>query len=179
MEIWKDISGYEKYEVSNFGKVRSRARKCVDTWGRECFRKTKILSPASDHKGYMFVVLYDKNQNTKAIKIHRLVAEAFIPNPNEYQQINHIDGNKKNNNKSNLEWCTGSQNIRHAYENGLMHAVKGEKHHKATLTDRQVEWIRKYCIKGDRELGTKALGRKFCVANITISRIINGLSRIS
>lgn len=176
-ETWRDISGYEKYEVSNTGKVRSKARDIIDSRGRNGHRKGKLLSQATCRKGYKFVVLYDANLKSKTVKVHRLVAAAFIDNLFDLPQVNHKDGNKSNNHADNLEWCTNQENIIHAYQRNLISLARGQKHHRSKLSDEEVEWIRKNCIKGDQEFGTHALGRRFGVANITISRIVNGLSR--
>ena len=97
-EIWKDIQDYEGlYKVSNSGKV---------------IRNTKELKQ-NTNKGYKYVNLCKKCYS-KPFYIHRLVAQAFIPNPNNYNEINHIDGNKINNSVSNLEWCSHKQNMDHA-----------------------------------------------------------------
>ena len=93
-EKWRSIKGYSGYEVSNLGNVRS----CLNT-GHKKTNKWRILSPRLDNRGYLFVNLYDENHNMKSIKIHRLVAMEFIPNPNGYPQINHKDENKLNNKK--------------------------------------------------------------------------------
>ena len=94
-EVWKPVVGYEGlYEVSNLGMVRSR--RC-------------LLSQQTNNFGYKTVMLY-KNGKPKRMTIHRIVANAFIPNPLNYSQINHIDENKENNCVSNLEWCTPSTN---------------------------------------------------------------------
>jgi hypothetical protein len=104
-EIWKDVKGYEGlYQVSNLGRIKS------------IIRKGKILSNKS-HR-YISVIFY-KNKLRKNIRVHRLVAGAFIPNPENKPQVNHIDGNKKNNNVNNLEWNTQLENIRHAYRTGI------------------------------------------------------------
>ena len=97
-EIWKDINGYEGcYKISNTGKVYS------------C-KNQKILRTFTDKKGYCYTVLFkDKKQRTKSI--HRLIAEAFIPNPENKPEVNHIDHNKRNNNIDNLEWVTHFENI--------------------------------------------------------------------
>ena len=119
MEIWKDIKGYEGlYQVSNIGRVRSVDR-YVNHIGCKVIRKGKILRPATDTSGYHGVIL-SKNNIAKRYKVSRLVASAFIPNPQNKEQVNHIDGNKLNNNVVNLEWCTASENIEHAYKNGLL-----------------------------------------------------------
>lgn len=108
-EEWRAIKGYEGlYEVSNFGNVRSLERKVYRrfSWVK---LKGKILKPANI-KGYCKVVLC-KNGESKLLALHRLVAETFIPNPNQYPEVNHIDENKSNNNVNNLEWCTHSYNM--------------------------------------------------------------------
>ena len=101
-EIWKDIIGFEgHYQVSNKGKVRSIKN-----------NKIKELKPYKEIKrcGYLSVYLRLPGQKfTK--KVHRLVAEAFIPNPNGFPEVNHIDENKENNCVENLEWCTGEYNL--------------------------------------------------------------------
>lgn len=117
-EIWKDISGYEDmYQISNFGNLR--AIKSSSSGEKSCFIKTPTLT----HKGYENISLY-KNGKRNFFRIHRLVAEYFIDNPNNYPQVNHIDGNKSNNRVDNLEWCNNSQNMKHAYDNGLCSRAK-------------------------------------------------------
>lgn len=106
MEEWRSIEGYLGYEVSNLGNVRS----CLNTQ-HKITNKWKILSPRLDRRGYLFVNLYDENHNMKSIKIHRIVAMEFIPNPYGYKQINHKDENKLNNKVSNLEWCDAKYNV--------------------------------------------------------------------
>lgn len=105
-EIWKDIEGYEGlYQVSNTGKVRS------------FIRKTELQAPwhlIKPHvtRGYVFIPLYTKEvKRSKKFLLHRIVAKAFIPNPNNYPEINHKDENKLNNAVDNLEWCTRSYNM--------------------------------------------------------------------
>lgn len=124
-EEWKDIKEYEKtYQISDFGRVKSLK-----------FGKEKILKLKKNSGGYLEVLLYGK-QSKKTYRVHRLVAEAFIPNPNNLPEVNHIDGNKENNNIYNLEWVTGSENKKHAYKTGLMGTT---------------ERIRKKCIENGKK----------------------------
>lgn len=117
-EIWKDIQGYEgRYKISNTGKVKSIQRQVSNGTGLVTL-PTRILKQGTSHKGYPIAYL-SKNAKSKTVRIHRLVAKAFIPNPDNKPQINHIDGDKTNNNVSNLEWVTNSENQLHAYEMGL------------------------------------------------------------
>lgn len=111
-EIWKDIKNYEKlYQVSNYGRVRSKThiRKNGKNENNICLSKGKILSSGKDSNGYMIVV-FSKNGKTKSYRVHRLVAQAFIPNINNYRCVNHKDENKQNNNVENLEWCSHKYN---------------------------------------------------------------------
>ena len=120
-EIWKDIEGYEgKYQVSNYGNVRS-----LMYHNAKGIKRISLLKPATDNRGYFRCAL-SKNNILKTYKVHRLVAQAFIPNPNNYPQINHLDGNKKNNNAENLEWCTNSVNQIHAYSHNLNQGSRGK-----------------------------------------------------
>ena len=108
-EVWKDVVGYEGiYQVSNKGNVYSVVRK--DSRGIKIGGQT--LKPRHQKNGYINVVLH-KNGVRKTKSIHRIIAEAFIPNPNNFPQVNHIDEVKVNNNVENLEWCTSKYNNNH------------------------------------------------------------------
>lgn len=120
-EVWKDIPEYEGlYQVSNLGRVKSLPKH----YHQEMILKNKLTKD-----GYHETTLY-KNNKSKCIRTHRLVAIAFIPNPNNKPQINHIDGNKLNNNVNNLEWCTNRENIDHSLKTGLQNH-KGKNNPKA------------------------------------------------
>lgn len=110
--MWKDIEGTDgKIQVNEYGEIRSLLT------GKE-----QILKQQEDNKGYMRVSATYK-RNRVRIKTHRAVAKAFVENPFNYPQVNHIDGNKKNNQADNLEWCTNSQNCQHAVRMGLWDSV--------------------------------------------------------
>ena len=128
-EKWKDIKGYEGiYQVSNYGNVRVLDRY---VWNHNGFvkRKGKILKPSLNKYGYKDVML-SKDNVRKKYRINRLVAEAFIENPENKEQVNHIDRNKTNNNVNNLEWVTRQENITHSYllnnENSNMILLKDD-----------------------------------------------------
>lgn len=102
MEEWRDIKGYEGiYQISNKGRVKSL--------GNNKTRKEKILRPGK-RKGYFYISLCKKGEKPKYFDIHRLVAQAFLPNPDNLPVVNHKDENKLNNNVENLEWCTYQYN---------------------------------------------------------------------
>lgn len=131
VEIWKDIEGYEgAYEVSNLGNIRSISRKVLVSCssrsvGYERNLCGRLLKPKSDKDGYLFVALGMGNDS----KVHRLVAQAFIPNPDNLPQVNHKDENKQNNRAENLEWCTCKYNNRY----GTHSKRSGEKHRRGLV----------------------------------------------
>ena len=161
-EIWRDIKNYDKkYQVSNFARVKSFHKGDV-----------RILKPELV-KGYLRVGLY-KNGKTKNHFVHSLVAQAFIPNPENKPLVNHIDGNRLNNNIANLEWCTPRENVQHALRLGLQKS--GCEVHNSKLTKCQVCEIRRDCIPGDLELGFTAFSKKF---NVNISTISDAYHRVT
>jgi len=112
-EIWKDIEGYEGYyQVSNLGEIKSLER--VTIQGK--LLKEKLIKSSDNHNKYLYVSLF-KDGNRKAVGVHRLVAQAFIPNPENKPQVNHIDENTMNNNSENLEWVTGKENSNYGNHN--------------------------------------------------------------
>lgn len=113
IEIWKDIENYEGlYQVSNLGRVRSLERDVYYSNGAIHHLKEKILVKRIEKNGYQIVSLY-KNGKRKDMTIHRLVALAFISNPEDKPQVNHIDEVKTNNVVENLEWCSAQENVNH------------------------------------------------------------------
>lgn len=117
-EIWKDIKGYEGlYQVSNLGRVKALAKR-IDKGKCHRIFPEKILVPIETNRGYLRIKIC-KDRKIYKLRIHRLVAEAFIINIENKPEVNHIDGNKKNNNINNLEWVTSKENKDHAVRMGL------------------------------------------------------------
>ena len=122
MEQWKEIYNSKIYQVSNYGNVRSINR--TDSIGR--FKKGKILNKTLNNEGYEYVSLFYNNKKVKKL-VHILVAEHFLNKANNEYVVNHKDGNKLNNYASNLEYVTQSENIIHAWKNGLSHRHNNKK----------------------------------------------------
>lgn len=142
-EEWRPVVGYEKYyEVSDHGRVRSLDRLIARNdprYGVVAVRKSGRVMRPGDSMGYPACGLVVEGVAIH-VKVHRLVAEAFLPNPNGWITVNHIDGNKQNNHVSNLEWASYTQNNIHGHETGLIPV--GEKRPNAKLTEGQVRKIR-------------------------------------
>ena len=150
-EYYANVKGYENlYQVSCYGTIKSVDKVVKNKNGYRTIKR-KILTPKFDKYGYLKVGL-TKEGKQKYKFVHRLVAETFIPNPNNYPIVNHIDGDKTNNHISNLEWCTQQYNVKHAYKNGLKKGVsaehRGSKNPKSKLTEKEV-----LLILGDKKKG--------------------------
>jgi hypothetical protein len=150
MENWKDIKGYEgNYQICIDVRVKAIQRYVDIGLGRKQLKPEKILKPAIGSHGYFSVVLC-KNKKQTSTCIHRIIAEAFIENTNNHRCINHIDGNKLNNQLSNLEWCSHSHNNKHAYDTGLKKGwIPTEQHkinHSNKLKGRKLTEEHKYKI---------------------------------
>jgi hypothetical protein len=172
---WRNIKGYEGvYEVSNTGLVRSLDR--VDRLNR--FKKGVIKAPCDNGKGYLCVNL--KCHGKQAQKsVHRLVAITFIPNPDNLPEVNHIDCDKANNHVDNLEWCTVSDNKKHAFRNGLNKQLKGTDNPQHTLTREEVIFIRNNAKPYDKKYSYAELARKFNVSEPTIKQVAWGKSYVN
>lgn len=170
-EIWKPIKDYEGlYEISNFGNVKILARNYTRynylTKRYNIIKVKEKITQGTINGGYRRICL-TKNKVEKNKHIHKLVAEAFIPNPNNYSYVNHIDGNKQNNYIDNLEWCTLYQNNTHAYKTGLR---------KST----DITPILQYDLEGNFIREYKSINEASKETNLDIrhiSRNINGIGK--
>lgn len=168
-EVWNDVVGYEGlYQVSNCGRVKSLAR-YVDYGHQKAFRKERVLAKSIDKDGYELAGL-SKLSKSKLAKVHRLVAQAFIPNTKDLPIVNHIDGVKNNNSVSNLEWVNNSENIQHAYDSGLAKANKGAECGAAKLSEQQVLEMRRLATQG---IMHKDIATKFGISKRGIHNIIS------
>lgn len=141
-EIWKPIKKFEGYyEISNLGNIRSIERTIITKNNVQRIVKSKQLKLSVNEHGYLITTIRINNVPYN-LKIHRIVAQTFIPNPDNKKTVNHIDCNKLNNAVSNLEWSTHSENIQHAYDNNLNYS---DSQYKAVLQySKQGEFIQEY-----------------------------------
>ncbi|PEI42608.1 HNH endonuclease [Bacillus pseudomycoides] len=154
-ELWKPISGYEGiYEVSSLGRVRSLDRVIVDYRGIEKSVGGKILKPGVTNKGY-YIVSLNSVDKRHTLTVHRLVANAFIPNLDNKPQVNHINGIKTDNRICNLEWLTNEENMKHAINNGLANKggrKKGSQNKRITISSKKSNNVVPMSIEERREL---------------------------
>lgn len=159
MEIWKETFFDNRYEISNEGNLR---------------RNGKILNPSILKIGYRTTVSYKNGvKNQKRYYIHRLVAHHFIGRPRKSMEVNHKDGNKLNNNVSNLEYVTHRENMIHALKIGLINTVRGEKCYHSKLTALKVKRIRSLRRKGNT---LQSIANIFNVSNQSIHDVVRGIS---
>lgn len=144
--MWKGAYGFNNYLCSEKGEIYS-------------LLTNKIIKTCNDKNGYKQIALI-KDGKKKTIKIHRLVAQTFIPNPENKPQVNHKDGNKKNNSVSNLEWCTAKENIRHAVKTGLKNDRKAN--------NEKLNEIKKLITEGKKNI---EIEKETGIPSSTISRI--------
>ena len=169
-EIWKPIAGYEGlYEISNLGRVKSLARTRRAKGLSTVPVPERIRALSVQREGYVSAHLHLDGKTNK-IYVHRLVASAFLDNDAGLPQVNHLDGDKSNNCSSNLEWVTGSENCRHAVDEDLYRAARGEAAGNVTLTDAQVIEIRQMAASGYLH---REIAEIFGVGRKNITKIVN------
>lgn len=174
MEIWKEIANSKYYAISSYGRVKRLERKqwCKVNNSFSTY-KEKILVPNSNNsKKYLRIkIMYNDYSRTE--QLHRLVAKEFIPNPNNLPQVNHKDGNKMNNHYTNLEWVTGSQNMRHRIDIlGIKSWKTGNDCNFGKLTEEQVKQLPELLKTKTR----RAVAKMFNVSSTTITEITSGRS---
>ncbi len=159
-EIWKSVPGYKgKCKVSNTCKVKRLAHK------NGSYSSEKILKQSKSGNGYLKVTL-----NNKTLTVHRLIALAFIKNPENKPQINHKNGIRTDNRVENLEWCSSKENVAHAIQSGIINR-NGEDSHFAKLSENDVIKIKRMLKKN---ISSKLIAIKFGVRDSTISMIKTG-----
>jgi len=163
-ERWASVDGYEGiYEVSDLGRIRSIERLVASRWGTLTKAVSGVVkTPRQQREGYLYVHLY-KDGKARKRYIHRLVAKAFVLNPGDLPQVNHMDGDKTNNAHLNLEWVTGKGNCEHAIRNRLYEPARGEQSGHAKLSEDDVLEIRRSVACGElhREAALRfGVGRK-------------------
>ena len=161
-EIWKTIVRFPEYEVSNYGNVRSKDKVVKTTLGHDMRFAGKLLNQKIHKSGYKDVTLY-RFKNPKTIRVHRLVAEVFVPNPDNLPQVNHKDENKLNNNASNLEWCTAKYNCNYGNRTEKIISLKRKKVGKV---------VNEKVIKVYESITKAAEDNNISVA--LVSKIVNG-----
>jgi hypothetical protein len=171
-EVWREVEGYNGvYFVSNIGTVKSIDHYCE---GRKGSGKQngRVLKLQKCRKGYLRVCLCD-NKKKFTTGAHRLVAKAFILNPMNKAQVNHINCIKDDNRVENLEWCTNTENRIHAIANGLQRFNYSEGHHNSKLTNKEVVLARKLNKEG---FSLRELANKYNVSKTAMHKIVNKLT---
>jgi AraC-like DNA-binding protein len=165
-EVWKDIQGFDGvYQISNKGQVKSCSRpKFIRAW---FLTKELVMKLKETKYGYLIIGLHKPEQQGKLFKsIHRLVAEAFIPNPEDKLTVNHKDGDKRNNDWSNLEWSTSSEQMQHAFQElGI------EKRGNSKFSPEFKKKVHDYFV--NNEISINKLSSLFNISERTAGRIVN------
>lgn len=176
-EEWRDIAGYEGfYQVSNMGRVRSLTRTFMRSDGTTATYKGRILKPVG--KPYLHVYL-SRNNIHSMMRVHRLVAEAFVPNPENLNCVDHVDCDKSNNRAENLRWCTHAQNMGYANANGLL---SGNFDYESLSDDKKLAMKAPRMVSVVRDDGkeydcVEDAARDLDVTHGAISHVLRGLTK--
>jgi len=158
MEKWSSIEGFPGYEISTLGRVKSFRRHDAG----------RVLKTWKSPRGYINVTLF-LNGKRKPSLLHRLIGKAFVPNPDNKPEINHLNGIKDDNRTENLEWVTASENVQHGFDTGLTSKAFGEKNGNAKLTESEVRQIKQ--LKGQTQ---QNIADMFGTSQGNIGRILRG-----
>lgn len=159
--MWKDVPALSgRYEASETGEIRNKTTKHIRKQRMNKYGYCQINISRNDGTG-----------KSNTMLVHKLIAETFIPNPDQLPEVNHIDGDKSNNHVSNLEWCTKSDNQKHAHKLGLSHVYHGEDHPCAKLTNEEVKQVKQMYMEG---VSQQKIADFFHVSNTTVRRVLNG-----
>lgn len=168
-EVWHPVKNYEGlYEVSNMLRVKAVERFVNGKNGSKVLLKEVVLKGRINRKGYREFNL-SKNGKKNLRNLHRILALTFIPNPLNKREVNHIDGNKLNNNLDNLEWATRKENAQHAFKTGLCVGKRGVKCNWTKLTEKEVLEIRR--LKEEKTMSSKDIAIMYNVAESNINGI--------
>lgn len=168
-EVWKTITWANNYQISNKGRLKVLEYKKGSHYKKEDY--PLIMKQGFNTKKYCVSAIVDNHKKRTPVRIHRLVGEFFIPNINNLEQLNHLDGIKQNNNLENLEWISNADNMRHSYAIGLrIDSSKGINNGRCILTEEEVIYI----YLNPQKLSYAKLSKMFNVGKSTISSIIKG-----
>jgi hypothetical protein len=170
-EIWKDVNGYEGvYQVSNHGRLKGLGREVFTKTNKTYYIPERIIASTINSRGYRMASLWF-NGKGKLKLLHRIIAETFIPNPENLPQVNHIDGNKLNNDISNLEWVTSQDNIIHAYNHNLIHPALGINRNVGHFVEEDIKRIRQMALEG---MSQRKIAAEYGVQQNSIWLILKG-----
>lgn len=175
LEVWKDIIDYPNYQVSNLGRVKSKERYTKQRNGIN-LRKEKLLNPQKDHKGYLYVRLYNEN-GWKYFKVHILVAKTFLPNLHNEPTVDHIDRNKENNKIDNLRWASYIVQANNKDKTKIIKNMK--KIGKLRLPNRKQK-VKQYDLKNNlikEYISSREASKILNISETSISNCINGYSK--
>ena len=167
-ELWLPIPNFINYEASNLGRLRSLNYKrsgCV-----------KVIKPSLGKDGYLQTMLLNDNGRYQSWKVHKFITLSFLGARSEGMEVNHKDGIKTNNNICNLEYCTRSENMVHAFANGLEKPMRGELNGNAKLTKDNVIHIRTTAMNGGRYYGRKALADMYGITEAHVKDVATSKS---